>query len=311
MTTQPNAMPDAPLESQALTPAAIPATRHIYWALQREFWENRSIYLAPLAVAGVVLFAFLITGAHHLPQEMRTASALNSMQMHRKIEEPYDLAAGLLMGTFLIIAVFYCIEALQRERRDRSILFWKSLPVSDFTTVAAKASIPFMVLPLLCCAITFVTQFLMLLISGAVLAGSGLSASTYWSQVSLVQMSLLLLYHVMTVHVLWSAPIYGWLLLVSAWARRAAVLWAILPPLAISFLEKLLFNTTHFAAFLGHFLSGSGTEAITAPDTMPMDPLTHVTPFKFLSTPGLWIGLAVTAGFLAAAVRLRRYREPN
>jgi len=84
-----------------------------------------------------------------------------------------------------------------------------------------------------------------------------------------------------------------------------------LPPLAIGTLEKLLFNTGHFGAFLLRFLSGSGTEALTAPHTMPMDPLTTVTPLRFLSTPGLWAGLAVTTAFLAAAVRLRRYREPS
>jgi ABC-2 type transport system permease protein len=212
------------------------------------------------------------------------------------------------MATFLIVAVFYCIEALQRERRDRSILFWKSLPVSDVTTVAAKASIPFVVLPLLCCAITFVTQCLMLLAACAVVAGNGLSAGAYWSQVPLVQMALLLTYHVMTVHVLWSAPVYSWLLLVSAWARRAALLWAVLPPLAICGIEKLLFGTAHFAGLLVSFVTGSGTEAIMAPETMPMDPMTHVTAGRFLATPGLWVGLAVSAAFLFAAARLRRYR---
>jgi len=167
------------------------------------------------------------------------------------------------------------------------------------------------VLPLFTCAVIFVTQLIMLLASSAVLAVSGLNVASYWTQVPLLQMSLFLLYHVMTVHVLWSAPVYGWLLLVSAWARRAAFLWAVLPPLAIVALEKLLFNTTHFGAFLVQFLSGGGTEAITAPDTMPMDPSTQLTPWRFLSTPGLWVGLAVTAAFLAAAVRLRRYRGPN
>jgi ABC-2 type transport system permease protein len=173
-----------------------------------------------------------------------------------------------------------------------------------------KASIPFVVLPLLSCAIAFVTQFIMLLVSSAVLAASGLSVANYWEQVSFLQASLLLLYHVMTVHVLGSAPIYGWLLLVSAWARRAAFLWAVLPPLAIGVLEKLLFNTAYFAAFVGRFFTG-GTEGSYAPGTMPMDPATHLTPFRFLGTPGLWIGFAVTAAFLAAAVRLRRHREPN
>lgn len=309
MNTQAHAMPDSPLESQVVPLTAIPATRRIYWALRREFWESRSIYLAPLGVAALFLFGYAISTVH-LPRSVRAAAALDAMKRRETIVQPYDMAAALLMGTFLIVAVFYCVEALQRERRDRSILFWKSLPVSDLTTVGAKASIPFVMLPLLTFAITVVTQFIMLLLSSAVLAGTGLSVATYWAQVSLVQSSLLLLYHLVTVHVLGCAPAFAWLLLVSAWARRAAFLWAVLPPVAICALEKLLFNTSHFAEFLGQQLSGSGTEAIMAPHTMPMNPMTHVTPGRFLSTPRLWLGLAVTAAFLAAAVRLRRYRDP-
>ena len=310
MNTQSDVLPESSRESLAIAAAAIPLTRRMYWALRRELWENRAIYIAPLAAAAVALLGFLLTLAH-LPARMRRASTLGPMELHKLVEQPFDAAASLLMGTFLLVAFFYCLEALQRERRDRSILFWKSLPVSDLTTVAAKASIPFVVLPMLVFAINFATQFLMLLLSGAVLAASGLSAARYWGQVSLFPMSLLLLYHIVTVHLLWSAPVYGWLLLISAWARRAAFLWAVLPPLAIGALEKLLFNTAHFAVFLGQFLSGSGTEAFAAPDSMPMDPLTHVTPIRFLTTPGLWLGLAVTAACLAAAVWLRRYREPN
>ena len=308
MNTQTDVMPDAPLASPLRTPAVIPAAQQLYWALRREFWESRSIYLAPLGVAGLFLFGFLLS-IFHLPHEMRALAALDPAKQRDAILQPYDMAAGLLMGTFLLVAVFYCIETLQRERRDRSILFWKSLPVSDLTTVLAKASIPFVVLPLVCCAIAFVTQFIMLLLSSAVVAGSGLSVATYWEQVSLFRASLLLVYHVMTVHVLGSAPVYGWLLLVSAWARRAAFLWAVLPPLAICALEKLLFHTTHFAALLGHFFTG-GTEGSYGPGTFPMDPGTHLTPGKFLGTLGLWMGLAVTAAFLALAVRLRRDRGP-
>jgi ABC-2 type transport system permease protein len=310
MNTQSEALHESSRESVAIAPTEIAATQQIYWALRREFWENRSIYLAPLSVAALFLFGFLIS-VIHLPHKMRVLATLNPAQQRDAIIQPYDLAGGLLMGTFLFVAVFYCVETLQRERRDRSILFWKSLPVSDLTTVLTKASIPFLVLPLLTCAIAIVTQFLMLLVSSAVLAANSLSVSTYWAQVSLFQASWLLVYHVMTVHVLWCAPIYGWLLLVSAWARRAAFLWAVLPPLAVGALEKLVFNTSHFAAFLMQFLTGSGTEAHMAPDTMPMDPATHVTPGRFLGTPGLWVGLAVTAVFLAVAVRLRRYREPS
>ena len=311
MSMQTNAMPGASAESQIGAPAVIPVTRQIYWALRREFWENRFIYLGPLGVAALFLFGYLIHSMIHPSGGVRRLAALAPEKLHNAIIEPYDMAAGLLMGAFILVAVFYCIETLQRERRDRSILFWKSLPVSDVTTVLTKASIPFVCLPLISCAIAFVTQILMLLVSSVVLAGSGLSVAAYWEQVSLFQGFLLLLYHVMTVHVLWSAPIYGWLLLVSALARRAALLWAVLPPLAIGTLERLLFNSNHFSSFLLRFLLGSGTEAHMMPGTMPMDPGTHLTPLKFLSTPGLWLGLAVTAAFLATAIRLRRYRGPN
>jgi len=309
MSTQPDVMAGSSGRSLAIAAAEIPAARLMYWAVRREFWENRAIYLAPLGVAGLALFGVLL-GLIHLPETVRKAATLDPMKGHALIEQPFGLVAAMLMGTFLIVAVFYCVEALQRERRDRSILFWKSLPVSDLITVAAKASIPFVVLPLLTIAITIAVQFVMLLAGSVVLAGNGLSVAAYWSQVSFIQMSLLLLYHVMTVHVLWSAPVYGWLLLASAWARRAAFLWAVLPPLVIATLEKLVFNTGHFATFVGQFLSGRGTEAVTAPGTTPMDPSTQVTLFRFLGTPRLWIGLAVTAAFLALAVRLRRYREP-
>ena len=310
MNTQTNAMPGPPLETHRVAPRVIPLTQHIYWALRREFWENRFIYLAPLGVAGVFLFGYLIHIMIHPANAMRALATLAPGKQRAVIIQPYDMAAALMMGTFLLLAMFFCIETLQRERRDRSILFWKSLPVSDSTTVLTKASIPFVVLPLISCAIAFVTQFIMLLVSSAVVAGSGFSVAAYWDQVSLFRASLLLLYHVMTVHVLWGAPIYGWLLLVSAWARRAALLWAVLPPLAIGTLEKLLFDTTYFAAFVGRFFTG-GPEGSYPPGTMPMDPGTHLTPLRFLTAPSLWISLAVTTAFLLAAVRLRRYRDPS
>jgi ABC-2 type transport system permease protein len=280
----------------------------MYWSVRRELWESRSIYLAPLAVAALFLFGFSISTIH-LRDKMRAALALDPMRQHALIEQPYNLAALLIMFTTFIVGVFYCLDALHGERRDRGILFWKSLPVSDLTTVLSKASIPLVVLPLLTFAITVATQFIMLLLSSVVLLGSGLSVATLWTQVSLFQMSLMLLYHLVTVHALWYAPIYGWLLLVSGWARRAAFLWAGLPLLAIGVVEKVAFNSSHFAAILGERMGG-GAEAVTAPGTVPMDPMTHLTPGHFLSSPGLWIGLAIAAAFLAAAVRLRRYREP-
>jgi ABC-2 type transport system permease protein len=308
MNTQSNAMPQSHLESQLVAPAEISGTRRLYWSLRRELWEYRSIYVAPLAAAAVFLFGFLISTSH-LPAKMRSLSALDPAQQREAIVAPYDMAAGLIMITALIVGVFYTLDALHGERRDRSILFWKSLPVSDLTTVLSKASVPLVVIPLLAFAITVTLQFMMLLLSSVVLLGSGVNVTTLWTQLSFVQMSLLLLYHLLTVHSLWYAPFYGWLLLVSAWARRAAFLWAALPLLAIAIVEKIAFNTSYFAAMLQHRLGGAA-EAVIAPGTFPMDPMTHVTPGHFLSNPGLWLSLAIFAAFLAAAVRLRRYQGP-
>ncbi len=281
----------------------------MYWSLRRELWENRSIYAAPLAVAAAFLFAFLIGTMAQPGHRMRTILAMDAAQQRAAILQPYNLASILIMATTFFVGLYYCLDALYGERRDRSILFWKSLPVSDLTAVLSKAAIPLAVLPLLTFAITVVTHGIILLLSTVIVLGSGLSVAALWNQVPFFHMSLLLLYHLVTVHALWHAPIYAWLLLVSVWARRAPFLWATLPLLAISAVEKMAFNTAHFAAMLGNRISG-GMEAVPARGGVPWDSMTHVTPGHFLTAPGLWIGLAFAAAFLAAAVRLRRSRDP-
>jgi ABC-2 type transport system permease protein len=303
MSTQSNAMSES-FQAQSIAPAIIPATRVLYWSVQRELWENRSIYLAPLAVAGVALFGFCLSSFVGIWEE---PLRLNPAQP----QGPYEMAAGLMMFTGIVVSVFYCLDALHGERRDRSILFWKSLPVSDLTTVLAKASIPLVILPLLICAITFAMQWLMLLMSSAVVLASGQSVATLWANLSFLRMSWLLLYHVLTAHALWPAPVYCWLLLVSGWSRRAAFLWAALPVLAIAGVEQIVFHTWHFAALVGSRLIGATpTVASTPPDMFPTHPMTHIAPAHFLGSPGLWIGLALAAVCLAAAVRLRRYQGP-
>ena len=172
----------------------------------------------------------------------------------------------------------------------------------------SKASIPLVFLPLLIFAITVTMQFLMLLWSSVVLLPSGLAATT-WTRFNWFEQWLILLYGLLT-FALWHAPTYGWLLFISAWARRAAVLWAVLPLLAVGVLEKLAFNSTHVASLMKYRFMGHVPRAFTVRPDGRFDSLAQLTPGTFLSTPGLWIGLVVAAAFLAAAVRLRRYREP-
>jgi ABC-2 type transport system permease protein len=308
MNTPSNAVPDSPFDLQPNATAVVSATRPVYWSICREFWENRYLYIAPLAVAAVFLFGFLISSIHS-PGQLRALLALDSTHQHGHISGPFDISAALLMGTAILMSAFYSAEALHGERRDRSILFWKSLPVSDVTTVLVKASIPLLILPVIVSAITAVLYLLMLLLSSTVLLATGGNVAMLWAQLPILQMSLLTLYHLLTAHALWPAPVYCWLLLVSGWARRATFLWAALPIVAIGGLEKLAFNTSHFANLVGSRFIGS-TAPIASTDVFPTDPMTHITPAQFLSAPGLWIGLVIAAIFLAAAIRLRRYQGP-
>jgi ABC-2 type transport system permease protein len=250
-----------------------------------------------------------------MPDRRRGVLLMDPAKQRALIGEPYDVAAMMLIFTVFIVGVFYCLDALYGERRDRSILFWKSLPVSDVTTVLSKAAIPLAILPLLVFAIVVTLQFLMFFVSTAVLVMSGAGAATLWSHLPFFQMQLVLLYG-LTVLALWHAPIYAWLLLVSAWAKRATFLWAILPPLVIAAFEFIAFHTSYFGSVMQNRVFGFAAAAFELKDQagVPIDPhfipLAQLAPGKFLTSPGLWLGLIFAAICLGAAVRLRRNREP-
>jgi ABC-2 type transport system permease protein len=309
MNIQSNTMSQT-VEANGAAPVAMSATRDIYWSLRREFWENRYLYVAPMAAAAVFLFGFLISMIHS-PGQLRDLAVFGPAHPHHEDMSTFDISAALMMATAILMSVFYCAEAMHGERRDRSILFWKSLPVSDATTVLVKASIPLLILPVLVSVITTVMWLLMLLLSSVVLLGTGGHVGELWAHVPILQMSMLGLYHLLTAHALWPAPVYCWLMLVSGWARRATFLWAALPIVAIGGLERIAFHTWHFAELVGERFIGATAPAFAdAPNSFPTDPMTHITPDAFLAAPGLWIGLGIAAIFLAAAIRLRRYQGP-
>jgi len=283
--------------------------RNFYWALRRELWENRWLWLAPSAVALVLAIA-VATYAFRITAPMRAISALAALHQRRAISEPYDVVAGLMMGIGLLVAVIYCVDALYGERRDRSILLWKSLPVSDATTVLAKLTIPALVLPVIIWALTVAVQLVLLLLSTAVLTAHGESAALLWTQLHLGHDAFGLLYHLVALHGISTVPLYAWLLLVSAWATRAPFAWAILPPAAIMLFERAAFGTTHIAQLLVNRLGGGASAPPPAPGGTLMDSMNGVPLGRLLVAPGLWIGFAVAAVFVAGAVRLRRSAQP-
>jgi ABC-2 type transport system permease protein len=253
-----------------------------------------------------VLFSFLV-GSIGLPSRMRAVAGLDPAQQQTKLGMPFSMAASVIILFTYVVGAFYCLDALYGERRDRSILFWKSLPVSDYTTVLSKASIPLVVLPLFIFASVIATQIVMLLLSTLVALLNGISPAPLWTRVPLFRMSLVMVYG-LVVHALWHAPLYAWLLLLSAWARRLPILWAVLPPLALGVFERMAFGTSSIGSLIRYRLMGTLAAAFDFEAQGGLVPLLQ--PVKFLRTPGLWVGLLVAAAFLAAAIRLRHQHDP-
>jgi ABC-2 type transport system permease protein len=299
----------APLDRPAPPAAVARPTRPFYWSVRRELWENRSLVVAPLAAAGVVVFGFILS-AVHLADNRREALALEPAKRVVAIALPYDIAAMVIIVTGLIVAAFYCLGALHNERRDRSILFWKSLPVSDLTTVLAKAAMPILVLPAIVFAVVVAVHLIMLALSSAILMAGGVDPGTTFASLPVLRMWLVALWAVIVL-ALWYAPIWAWLMVISAWARRAPFLWAVLPPLALMVIEKIAFDSGNFASLVGYRLNGFvAAFSMAHQGQQPIEPLPRVDVAGFLATPGLWAGLVAAAAFLAAAVWLRRRRDP-
>ena len=308
MNTLADPVPDAVPDVQPTPSAIAHPVRPFYWSVRRELWETRSIYIAPLIAAAVVLFGFLVS-ARRLAPLVRNMDTHDPSHAAAAYLLPYGIATFVILGTSFVVAVFYCLGALHNERRDRSILFWKSLPVSDLTTVAAKATIPLAVLPVVTFAIIAVTQLIIVGIGSAVLAAAGLSPADL-ARFSVIEQIGVLAYAIFTL-TLWHAPVYAWFLLVSVWARRAPFLWAFGAPIAATVFETVAFGTSVVGRFFWKRLTGGLGEAFHEVHAGRGEMvLPQIDPAGFFGNPGLWIGLVVAAALLAGCVWLRRYREP-
>ncbi len=297
-------------------PAARPhmaRTRPFYWSVRRELWEHHSIWIAPLVAAGVILAGFMVAEFNPQGIHLNMSSGHGAGHMQRAqlpLWAPYAIATVAVMLSAFVAAIFYCLGALQNERRDRSILFWKSLPVSDRTAVLAKAFVPFVVVPVAVLAIIAATQLIMIGVASALTAARGGDVQALWAQVPMLRLSVVLLYG-LTVLTLWHAPLWGWLLAVSAWSKRTAFLWAFGPPIALSVFERIAFGTQYLSKAFGDRLIGGWGEGFAIHrGQMALTDISDIDVGKFVANPQMWLGLAVGGGLIAAAVWLRRRREP-
>ena len=294
----------------AVAGSVVPRGQPYLWSLRRELWENRSVWIAPLAAAGFVLFGFTISLVHK-PHTLKAINALSPEKQMALRFAPFGIVGAALILTTVVVGIFYCLGTLYNERRDRSILFWKSMPVSDLTTVLAKATIPLVILPVVAFVVVCATQLVMLLFNSMALASHQGELTQLWSTVPLFRLWGIVFYALVTL-TLWHAPLYGYLLALSAWVKKGPFLWAVLPPIALSVFEKLAFDTSYVSSLIRDRLLGSFGAAFSGGSFHEKGKfhLPVADPMKFLTTPGLWIGLALAAALFALAVWQRRRREP-
>jgi ABC-2 type transport system permease protein len=279
-----------------------------YWSVRRELWEHRSIWVTPLAVAGFVLVASFVAASGHV-QKAGNLSAMPPEKLQQVVQMPLSIAAAVVIVLSFLVAVFYALGALNGERRDRSILFWKSMPVSDTTTVLSKAFIPLVVTPAIAFTVALVTQVLLLVPMAGLFKAVGADMGPVVAALPLAHMTAVMLYGVV-VHSLWFAPLFALFLLASVAVRRP-ILWVLVPTIMVQVLERIAFGTQHAGNFIKYRIVGAMGEAF-APGAAKasVTALSQLDPMRFIASPGLWLGLVAAGIFLFIAIRLRRSREP-
>ena len=298
--------------------------------LQRELWEHRSLYVTPIVVALLLTLIAVtgqvsvegmkhvdlgIVGASNLPENARAA-----------------MLSGIMIGlstTFIfamwVLTIFYALDSLYAERKDRSILFWRSIPSTDFETVLSKLLTAMLVIPLITFALIIVTHLAVLLVTSVwvgIRGGSGLqliwASAPFFDNWTATLVLLLAL-------PLWLSPFIGWFLFVSAFTKRSPFLVAFLPIVILPMFEKMLFDSQVFAETvfirsvkmplfidletLGRLFEEGEEIAMLADAKLSLLGLMDIG--GFLTHPGLWLGLVVCGLFTAAAIYVRRYRDDS
>jgi ABC-2 type transport system permease protein len=217
----------------------------------------------------------------------------------------------------LFVGSYYLLDCLYAERKDRSILFWKSLPVSDGLTVCSKLLVGLVVVPFGVFALALLSHLVLTAILGARVSLGSLPPVLTWNSYEWLRTEAVMLLATLFA-VLWYAPIAGYLLLISAWVRRAPILWATLPFVLGPVLEWVAFGTRYLLGFIDYRVNGIwgilgvGHLNITSKHGPhhPVGTALGVLDFRgALTSIDLWLGLAATAALVYAATRIRRYRD--
>jgi len=166
--------------------------------IKREFWENRSLWIIPLVGLGVLLVStlFSLRTPHMINSLMLEDGGPHSVKVHTHLMPKlgldlrlgdvtlenlmlvFDQAPEFVRGQLLNLAlyglsktfgfimgfvlVFYLGTGLYRENRDRSVMFWKSMPVSDSAAIFSRLVVAFPIILAILLATVILAQFIVL-----------------------------------------------------------------------------------------------------------------------------------------------------
>jgi ABC-2 type transport system permease protein len=290
--------------------------------IRREFWEHRILWMAPLAVAALLLVGEALARVQVGRAALPGGTMVLTPQMVRAIFAVTMLGLGAAQYvTMSVVLWYYAADCLYAERRDRSILFWKSMPVSDGQTVLSKVMVALVIAPL---GVYLVTAVTILLTSGiwSLRELGGNHLSLFWDTRTWLQLEGVTFLDVVLAS-LWYAPITGYLMLVSALARRNSQLWVFLVPVVAVLVERFAFGTHYLWSIIAYRLRAGWQSGIfnyvgrlfsghdLGPDAAAMSPspLQSMDLGQAFANVDLWIGLAVAIALFFAAARIRRYRD--
>jgi ABC-2 type transport system permease protein len=326
-------IPTTPTPTPTPAVAGIPATAArggtFGWLLRREVWESRGVWIAPAICAAIIVLLLTVVGIQvggvrvgvfdpEVVDKLRGAAP----EQVARVGAAFLFALALpFFVTLAFTQFFYAVDALYSDRRDRSVLFWKSLPVSDAQTVFSKVVIACVVIPLVAGLAAVATQAVVWLLLAVKFAGSDLPVADVLVPIRTWLPAAGLTLYATVATMLWSVPLVGWLLAVSALAPRSPFLFATLPPVAVMIAERLAFGTDFVAEIVRDRFVGLFTGTLTAlegnsvfvkvddGEVAASSLAALARPLALLASPSLWIGLAVGALLIAVAIWARRYRD--